>query len=115
MTANRPYLYRSMQGSPRQSWILDSSSWIPDSRNWISDSLFVELNIFRIPMVSGIPDSFSCVPDSVTQDSRLHNSGISRIPHFTNKLHFPDSTVQIPLHGAKLIPSGQGRVLTSLS
>ena len=55
--------------------VLDSGSspWIPDWKNWISDSLFVEL-VFWIQMVSGTPDSFSCVPDSVAKDSGLHNS-----------------------------------------
>ena len=38
--------------------ILDSRLWIPNSRYWIPDSLAVELG-FRIPIVSGIPDSLS--------------------------------------------------------
>ena len=38
--------------------ILDSTLWIPNSRYWIPDSLAVELG-FRIPIVSGIPDSLS--------------------------------------------------------
>ena len=39
---------RLMQRNPRQSWILDYSPWIPES---------LELR-FRIPIVSGIPDSY---------------------------------------------------------
>ena len=50
---------------------LDSTQWIPDSRYWIPDSLSVELG-FRIPIVSGIPDSFSCIPDSTAQDFKFH-------------------------------------------
>ena len=66
---------------------LDSTPWIPDSRYWIPNSLSVELG-YRIPIVSGIPDSFSCIPDSKTQDS---NS--------TTK-NFPDSRIRIPyFHG----------------
>jgi len=47
-----------MQGKPEQSWILDSTAWI-------LDPLSVELG-FRIPIVSGIPDSVSCSPDCKT-------------------------------------------------
>ena len=49
-------------------WILTMDSGLEEL-----DSLFVEL-VFWIQMVSGTPDSFSCVPDSVAQDSGLHNS-----------------------------------------
>ena len=56
----------------RQSCILDSTPWIPDSRYWIPYSLSVELG-FRIPMVSGIPDSLSCFLDSKVQDSGFQN------------------------------------------
>ena len=44
-------------------------------------ALSLELG-FWIPIVSGIPDSLSCIPSSV------------------NKI-FPDSGIRIPLHGAK--------------
>ena len=40
-----------------------STPWIPDSRYQIPDSLSAELGA-RIPIVSGILDSFSCIPDS---------------------------------------------------
>ena len=56
----------------RQSCVLDSTPWIPDSRYWIPYSLSVELG-FRIPMVSGIPDSLSCFLDSKVQDSGFQN------------------------------------------
>ena len=55
-------------------WILDSgldsTPWIPDSRYWISDSLSVELGS-RKSIVSGIPDSLSCILDPKAQDSKL--------------------------------------------
>ena len=59
--------------------------WIPRRG---SDSLSVELG-FRIPIVSGIPDSLSCFPDSKAQDS-----GFRRFPEFGN------SGIRIPLAGA---------------
>ena len=37
----------------QQSWILDSTQWILDSRYW-----------FLVIIISGIPDSLSCIPDS---------------------------------------------------
>ena len=62
---------------------LDSTQWIPDSRYWIPGSLSVELG-FRILIVSGIPDSFSCIPDSTAQDFKFHPQ---KFPRFQN----PDS------------------------
>ena len=58
--------------------------WIPrrgfqDCRSWISVSVLVEL-VFWIPIVCGIPDSSSCVPDSKAQDSRFQKQSFSRIP-----------------------------------
>ena len=73
--------YRPMKGNPRQSWILYySTPWILDSRYWIPWSLSVELG-FRIPKVSGILDSFSCIPDSTTQDSGFQKQ---KFPGFRN-------------------------------
>ena len=72
-----------LKGNPRQSRILDSTLWIPDSG---FQFLSVELE-FWIPIVSGIPDSLSCIPDSKAQDSRFHQQ------------KFPDSEILIPLHG----------------
>ena len=46
----------SPQVNSRQSWILDSTLWDLDSSYWILDSLSVRLG-FRIPIISGIPDS----------------------------------------------------------
>ena len=57
-----------MQGNPRQSWILDSTQWIPDFQAPNPGSLSMELG-FPIPIVSGIPDSLSCIPDSRAPDS----------------------------------------------
>ena len=47
----------------------------------------VELG-FWIPIVSGIPDSVSCIPDSKTRDSGFH------------KQNFPG--FRVPLHGVNL-------------
>jgi len=41
-----------------KSWILDSTLWIPNSRYLVPDFLSVKLE-FRIPVVSGVPDSLS--------------------------------------------------------
>ena len=57
---------------------VDSGFQLLDSR-----SFPVELG-FRIPIVSGIPDSYSCIPDSKPQDSTGKN--------------FQDSGIRIPLH-----------------
>ena len=46
----------------------------------------VELG-FWIPIVSGIPDFLSCIPDSKTQDSAFHEQ------------KFRDSGIRIPIHG----------------
>ena len=58
------YTFRHMKENPKQSWILDSTQWIPDR-------LSVQLG-FRIPIVSGIPVSLSCIPDSKARDSGFH-------------------------------------------
>ena len=47
--------------------MLDSTPWIPDSKSWINHFLSVE-HEFWIPIISGIPDSLSCIPDSKGQD-----------------------------------------------
>ena len=49
-------------------------------------SLSVELGSW-IPILSGIPDSFSCIPDSKSQDSRFHRN------------NFSNSRILVPLHG----------------
>ena len=49
--------------------------------HWILDSLSVKFG-FRIPIVSEIPDSLSCLPDSKAQDSGYHKQkfpAVSRI------------------------------------
>ena len=43
----------------------------------LSTSFSVELG-FRIPIVNGIPDSYSCIPDSNAHDSRLHMQNFPR-------------------------------------
>ena len=49
----------------------------------VLDSLSLELG-FRIPVVTGISDSLTCIPDSKAQESGSHNS------------NFPDSKFQQP-------------------
>ena len=70
-----PYIFK---GNPRQSGILDSTPWVPNSKYLIVDSLSVEPE-FRIPIVSGIPDSLSGIQDSKAQNFGFHDS-ISWIP-----------------------------------
>ena len=81
------YLIRPMEGNARQSWILDSTPWVPNSRYWIPFFL-VELGLW-FPMVSGILDSLSCVPNPNFRilDS---TSKLPWIPNSTSK-YFLDS------------------------
>ena len=60
--------------------VLVSGFHAVDFRIPVRDSSFFLLELgFRIPVVCGIPDSLSWIPDSKTQNSVLH------------KRHFPDS------------------------
>ena len=77
-----------MWGNRRQSCILDSTPWILDSNYWISD-LFSGLR-FQIPVVSEMPNSYSCIQDSKAQDSGFHRQKISKIPDTTGK-NSPDA------------------------
>ena len=65
----------------------DSRFQIADSRYWILDSLLVELG-FRIPIVSGIPDSLSLIQNSTKDSTSKHfrDSGFRRehFPGFRN-------------------------------
>ena len=63
------YICCPMWGNRRQSCILDSTPWILDSNYWISD-LFSGLR-FQIPVVSEMPNSYSCIQDSKAQDIRI--------------------------------------------
>ena len=56
---------------------MDSGFQLPDSKLFL-----VELG-FQIPIVSGIPDSYICIPDSKAQDSGFHQQKFPRfrIPH----------------------------------
>ena len=50
---------------------------------WISGTGFQSFLVehgFWIPILSGIPDSLSCIPDSKTQDSGFHKENIYQIP-----------------------------------
>ena len=52
-----------------------ASCKIIQSRNAV-DSLSMELG-FWIPIISGIPDSLSCIPDSKAHDSGFHKLNLS--------------------------------------
>ena len=65
-------------------WITRCGFRIPGTE---FQSLSVEIE-FWIPIVSEIPDSLSCLPESKTQDYRFHQQ------------KFPDFEILIPLHGA---------------
>ena len=87
---------RNMTGIAPCKGIQDSLGfWVPRSGfripewHWILDYLPVELR-FRIPIVSGIPDSLGCIPGCPTQ--------ISGLPDSTSK-NFPDSGIRISLQG----------------
>ena len=74
-----------MKGNPNQSWIQDFMQWISYSRHWIP--VFVnETWILDSTIVSGIPDSLSCIQDSKAQHFHFH------------KQNFPDPRIRIPLH-----------------
>ena len=72
-----PYVMESKSG-----WILDSTPSLPDSRYWTPDPLLVEFG-FRIPIVRGIPDSLSCIPDPTAK--------IRWIPLYGARLEIPES------------------------
>ena len=59
------------------SWILDSTSWDYGFQLLDSGSLSVEVG-FWIPIVSGVPDSLTCIQDSIVQDSRFHKQTFHR-------------------------------------
>ena len=65
-----------------------------NAQGWEKRLGLVELG-FRIPIVSGIPDSFSCIPDSKVQDSTFRKQF-----NWTSK-NFLDSGNRISLHEAK--------------
>ena len=81
-----------MNSTKKSSWILDSTLWIPDSNYWIR-ILFqwnLDSGFQLLVLVSGIPDSYSCIPVSKAQDSRFHKQTFLRFPDSTCK-NFPDS------------------------
>ena len=62
-----------------------------DSRFHVLDSGFFVSEIWiRIPIVSGIPDSLSCLPDSKAQDSGFHKQKFHAV-----------SGIRIPFHEVK--------------
>ena len=84
--------------------------WIPHPGFRIPGTGFQSLSVevaFRLPIVSNIPDSLSCILDYKTPNSgfyeqefpgyRIPWARISRIPDSTGK-NFPDSRIRIPLH-----------------
>ena len=64
-----------------------------------SKSFSVELGS-QIPIVSGISDSYSCIPDSKAQDSGFHRQKKFKIQDSTCK-NFPDTGIRIPLPRAR--------------
>ena len=73
--------------------VLDSGFHVVDSRNWIPDSLSVKFGLW-IPIVSGIPDSLSCIR---IPKPRIPNStrAISRILGFgSTSKDFRDSDIR---------------------
>ena len=75
---------------------MDSVSHAVDSGFQSPGSRFLSLELgFRIPVVTGIPDSLSCIADSEAQSSKAQTFGF-RVPEA--KI----SGIQIPLHGAKI-------------
>ena len=85
--------------------VLDSGFHTLDSGFQVLDSSLLSAELgFWIPIVSGISDSLSCIPDSKTQNSGFlelysgfQNPGC-RIPHFTSK-NFLDSESVFPYQG----------------
>ena len=68
----KPVITQPMWGDSRQSGILDYTLWIPAM---IPASGFQYLAVeaeFWIPIVSRIPDSLSCIPNSKAQDSGFY-------------------------------------------
>ena len=71
-----------IQDSP-ELWIASCGFRIPGT-----EFQFLSLELeFWIAIVSGIPNSLSCIPDSKDQESRFHQQ------------KFPDTEILIPLHG----------------
>ena len=70
--------YAPCKGIDSHRWILDSTPWIPDN-SCEFQCLSVELG-FWIPIVSLIPESMSCLPDSKAKDSGFRK----KFPGFRN-------------------------------
>ena len=84
-----------MLGNPKQSWSLDSKPWIPDSRHLIP--VFSRGTLDWIPILSRIPDSLSCIPDSKAQDSGFHKQKFHGF-HNPDSLTWADAFVNILLY-----------------
>ena len=75
----RSFTYHPMQANQGHSWILDSTHCgfrIPGTE---FQYLSVELG-FWTPVVSGISDSLSSIPDSTTQDAGWHKQNLPGFP-----------------------------------
>jgi len=59
---------------------------------------------FSISIVSGIPDSLSCIPDTKAQDFRYHKHNFSRMPESTSN-KFPGFRNPDSLHVASFLSS----------
>ena len=83
MTVNGPFF---ISPNVKESKIvLDSGFADGDSGFQVLDSGFFSVEVrFGIPIVSWIPDSLICIPDSKAQDFRFHKQ---KFPGFRNPLH----------------------------
>ena len=104
---------RPIKGNPRQSWILDCTSWIPDFKYWIPDlfhwNFWNLYSGFRIPIVSGIPASYSFIPDSKAQDFGFHIKTIfqileSKFPYMERHVTSHDSVEDVLIVCAYMSP-----------
>ena len=78
------FLFAPWRMNRGQPWTLDSTLWIPDSRYWTP--VFVSGACIVDSIVSGIPDSLSCMPGSMARDSgfQKENFPTVRIPQAYN-------------------------------
>ena len=96
------------------SQIAHSGFHAVDSRFQVLDpgSFSVELG-FLIPIVSGMPDSLSCIPDSKDQDSRLHKRKFIRFQILQAKCpgfaHGFRSLGSLRLHSLCIPQEGKGK------
>ena len=84
-----PRLYMSTHARESKA-VMDSGFHAMDSGFRLLDSRSCSGLEFQIPVVSKMPDSYSCIPDWKAQDSGFHKQKITKIPDTTCK-NSPDS------------------------